>query len=37
MSMSALRLNNNPDLTKARIDELQKALPKCKIYSSAKK
>jgi len=38
MSMSALRLNNNnPDLTKAQIDELQKALPKCKIYSSAKK
>jgi hypothetical protein len=34
--MSALRLNN-PDLTKAQIDELQKALPKCKIYSSAKK
>ncbi len=27
-------LENNPDLTKAQIDELQKALPKCKIQSS---
>jgi len=28
-----LSLRDNPDLTKAQIDELQKALPKCKIYS----
>jgi hypothetical protein len=28
-----LNLGGNPDLTKAQIDELQKALPKCKIYS----
>jgi len=27
----------NPDLTKAQIAELQKALPKCKIGSSPKK
>jgi len=27
-----LRLHNNPALTKAQIAELQKALPKCKIY-----
>ena len=26
-----LDLRNNPDLTKARIAELQRALPKCKI------
>ena len=26
-----LSLSNNPDLTKAQIDELQKALPKCEI------
>ena len=32
-----LVLNNNPDLTKAQIAELQKALPKCVIYSDPKK
>ena len=28
-----LGLQNNPALTEAQIDELQKALPKCKIIS----
>ena len=28
---------DNPDLTKAQIDELQKALPKCRISHNAKK
>jgi len=32
-----LYLEHNPDLTKAQIDELQKALPKCRIYSNPKK
>jgi len=32
-----LYLNRNPDLTKAQIDELKKALPKCKIVSNPKK
>ena len=32
-----LVLENNPNLTKAQIDELQKALPKCKIIHNAKK
>ena len=32
-----LYLKSNPDLTKAQIDELKKALPKCKFYSNAKK
>ena len=32
-----LHLSYNPDLTKAKIDELQKALPKCKIYSDPTK
>jgi protein phosphatase 1 regulatory subunit 7 len=32
-----LYLQNNPDLTKAQIDELQKALPNCTIYSNPKK
>ena len=32
-----LSLQWNPDLTKAQIDELKKALPKCRIYSSPKK
>ena len=32
-----LHLTGNPDLTKAQIDELQKALPKCKIISNPKK
>jgi hypothetical protein len=29
--------DGNPDLTKAQIAELQKALPKCKIIHNAKK
>ena len=32
-----LYLRSNPDLTKAQIDELKKALPKCKIYSNPTK
>ena len=32
-----LSLHDNPDLTKAQIDELQKALPKCKIESNPTK
>ena len=32
-----LNLLNNPDLTKAQIDELKKALPKCRIISNPKK
>ena len=32
-----LELQNNPDLTKAQIDQLQRALPKCKIWSNPKK
>ena len=32
-----LFLDGNPVLTKAQIAELQKALPKCDIYSNAKK
>ena len=32
-----LYLKDNPDLTKAQIAELQKALPKCKISSNATK
>ena len=32
--LERLVLDNNPDLTKAQIDQLQKALPKCKIYSN---
>ena len=35
--LTHLYLENNPDLTKAQIDELQKALPKCKILSTPKK
>ena len=35
--LEQLWLNNNPDLTKAQIDELQKALPKCKISSNPTK
>jgi hypothetical protein len=35
--LEALSLHSNPDLTKAQIDQLQKALPKCSIYSSPKK
>ena len=33
----SLHLQNNPDLTKAQIDQLQKALPKCKIISNPTK
>ena len=32
-----LYLQNNPDLTKAQIAELKKALPKCRIFSNPKK
>ena len=32
-----LTLKDNPDLTKAQIDELQKALPKCRIDSNPTK
>ena len=35
--LELLRLDDNPALTKAQIAELQKALPKCNIYSNAKK
>jgi len=35
--LKELTLDNNPDLTKAQIDELQKALPKCDIRSNPKK
>ena len=35
--LTSLNLNNNPDLTKAQIAELQKALPKVGIYSNPKK
>ena len=31
--LEMLNLRNNPDLTKAQIDELKKALPNCKIFS----
>ena len=30
--LTALSLTDNPALTKAQIDQLKKALPKCKIY-----
>ena len=35
--LKELRLQDNPDLTKAQIAELQKALPKCKIGSNPRK
>ena len=35
--LTFLNLNDNTDLTKAQIDQLQKALPKCRIYHTAKK
>ena len=35
--LKVLNLRNNPDLYKAQIDELQKALPKCDIESNPKK
>ena len=31
--LEKLTLRDNPDLTKAQINELQKALPKCRIFS----
>ena len=36
-NLTYLSLNSNPDLTKAQIDQLQKALPKCKIFSNPTK
>ena len=35
--LEVLSLRNNPDLTKAQIDELKKALPKCDIRSNPTK
>ena len=35
--LTFLSLEDNPDLTKAQIDELQKALPKCIIFSTPTK
>jgi hypothetical protein len=35
--LTTLRLSDNPKLTRAEIDKLQKALPKCKITHNAKK
>ena len=35
--LKLLDLQGNPDLTKAQIEELAKALPKCSIYSTPKK
>ena len=35
--LEILFLDNNPDLTKAQIDELKKALPKCRIDSNPTK
>ena len=35
--LTYLELDNNPDLTKAQIAELQKALPKCRIQSNPTK
>jgi len=35
--LTHLELNFNPDLTKAQIAELQKALPKCIIHSNPTK
>jgi hypothetical protein len=35
--LSVLFLDGNPDLTKAQIDKLQKALPKCEILSNPTK
>ena len=36
-NLTWLSLFNNPDVTKAEIAELQKALPNCEIYSNPKK
>jgi Leucine-rich repeat (LRR) protein len=35
--LTELNLEDNPDLTKAQIAELQKALPKCEIFSNPTK
>ena len=35
--LKLLNLSDNPDLTKAQIEQLQKALPKCKIWSNPTK
>jgi len=35
--LEKLTLYDNPDLTKAQIEQLQKALPKCKIWSNPTK
>ena len=35
--LERLYLKDNPDLTKAQIAELKKALPKCKIYGKGTK
>jgi hypothetical protein len=35
--LANLNLKDNPDLTKAQIAELQKALPKCEIRSNPTK
>ena len=35
--LKLLNLQDNPNLTKAQIDQLQKALPKCEIYHDASK
>jgi hypothetical protein len=35
--LTFLDLRSNPDLTEAQIDQLQKALPKCSIYSNPTK
>ena len=35
--LTKLNLNDNPDLTKAQINELKKVLPKCRIMSNPTK
>jgi len=35
--LKVLNLQHNPDLTKAQIEELQKALPNCEIHSNPTK
>jgi len=35
--LKELDLRNNPDLTKTKIEKLQKALPKCRIYHNTEK
>ena len=35
--LKLLFLTNNRDLTKAQIDQLQKALPNCRVFHNAKK